>query len=64
MMPNKNHNTARYYEEHVRQKLQVLDWHQLFILQQLVVKVFTPMNLFLMSFNLLMLLISILFLGK
>lgn len=25
-IPNKNHNTARYYEEDVRQKLRVLDW--------------------------------------
>lgn len=25
-IPNKNHQTARYYEEDVRQKLRVLDW--------------------------------------
>lgn len=25
-IPNKNNQTARYYEEDVRQKLRVLDW--------------------------------------
>lgn len=62
-IPKKNHNTARDYEEDVRHKLRVLDWAPIVYSTATSGNSVDTYEPFLMSFNLLILLISILFLG-